>query len=115
MRRCSRASDGCNSACSEPCGTGSETCLLSGVLVHPASNAAMAMPRSQFHFANVAVMAANASINKFDLLGGFRGDDRPAALLDPSAHPDTAAFERFRFYPRRGKLSLIAPANRYGH
>src|SRR5450756_1537041 len=91
MRRCSRSSAGCISACAEVCGTGSETCLLSGVLVHPANSttSANATPRALSSVVSVAVMPAlpaMESICQFDLLGRLGGDDRAAALLKPAAH-----------------------------
>ena len=38
-----------------------------------------------------------SDLTNFDLLGRLGRDDRTAALLDPAAHPDAAAFELFRF------------------
>src|SRR5665647_67818 len=119
MRRCSRSSAGCISACAEVCGTGSETCLLSGVLVHPANSttSANATPRALSSVVSVAVMPAlpaMESICQFDLLGRLGGDDRAAALLKPAAHPDAAAFELFRLNAGRGEGVAQAPQDDHG-
>src|ERR1019366_5596088 len=119
MRRCSRSSAGCISACAEVCGTGSETCLLSGVLVHPANSttSANATPRALSSVVSVAVMPAlpaMESICQFDLLGRLGGDDRAAALLKPAAHPDAAAFELFRLNAGRGEGAAQAPQDDHG-
>src|ERR1017187_7336092 len=117
MRRCSRSSAGCISACAEVCGTGSETWRLSGVLVQPASSTASAMPRSRFAVVSVAVMPALpviVSISEFDLLGRLGGDDRAAALLKPAAHPDAAAFELFRLNAGSCEGAAHAPQDDHG-
>src|SRR5450631_1678661 len=117
MRRCSRSSAGCNSDCSVVCGTGSETCLRSGVLVQPANSTASAMPRNRFAVINVVAMPAlpaKVSISKFDLLGSLGRNDRPAALLKPAAHPDAAAFELFRLNAGRGEGAAHAPQDDHG-
>src|SRR5271169_4453734 len=117
MRRCSRSSAGCNSDCSVVCGTGSETCLTSGVLVQPANSTASAMPRNRFAVINVAAMPAlpaKVSISEFDLLGSIGRNDQPVALLKPAAHPDAAAFELFRFNAGRCEGPLQAPQDDHG-
>ena len=53
----------------------------------------------------------NTSLDEFDLLGRLGVDDRAAALLDPSAHPDAAAFELFRLDARGGEGSPMAFKN----
>lgn len=54
---------------------------------------------------------AIASFYQFDLFGRFGFDNRAAALLDPSAHADAAAFKLFRLDARRGKGALMASQN----
>src|ERR1700687_4531472 len=105
MRRCSRSSAGSLSAGEAACGTGSETCLMSGMLVQPANNmvSASASPRRRFAVVSVAAMA---SVREFDLLGLFGRDHRGAALLDALAHPDVAAFKLFGLDAGRGEGAL---------
>src|ERR1700690_2691374 len=119
MRRCSRSSAGCMSACAEACGTGSETWRLSGVLVQPANSttSANATTRALSSYVDVAVipaLPAIVSFSDFDLLGRLGGDDRAAALLKPAAHLDAAAFELFRLHAGRGEGAAHAPQDDHG-
>ncbi len=53
-------------------------------------------------------------VNQFDLLRRLGRDDGAAALLDPPAHPDMAAFEPLRLEAGGGECALLAFKNRDG-
>src|ERR1019366_2388946 len=121
MRACSRCVAGSRSACCVACVTGSETWRLSGVVLQAASNratSAIAAPRALVAETVVSVAAVTAlllgscsSIYKFDLLGGLGRDDRAAALFDPPAHTDAAAFKPLGLDARGRKATPQASQN----
>ena len=106
MRACSRCSAGCVSACALGLRQRQLRQLsefASGVLVQPASSKRRApAPRRACHLPLGAVVfiAAMSCSNRTwsqstnSICSGAVGlDDRAAALLEPAAHPDAAAFE----------------------
>src|SRR5262245_13994112 len=54
----------------------------------------------------------SVAFGDFDLLGVRGLDPRPVALLEPSAHPDAAVLELFRFHSGCGKGALMALQDR---
>ena len=57
--------------------------------------------------AAMAASTPNWSVQQFDLLGRLRGDNRSAALLDPSAHPDATALSLFGSTPAAAKARCL--------
>src|SRR3569833_3130940 len=115
MRAFSRAVAGAGSSRSIVFGIGSDTwrCAL-GSCVQPASTVSSSGTTSQARRArsirSVQWLATllMCSVDQLDLFGRDRLDDRTAALLDGSAHPDAAALERFDVDTGGGKVATRA-------